>query len=284
MFHFESGRMYQMPVHFGPVCGPRQNQYGERFYLDGPQDSTQHILVYETEPDAVSRFLPEGFALRMPYIIATHKMLRNLPWLAGHGYNIVTFNTLVTYHGGTETIHGQYQLAIWENHADPIISGREQLGYSKIFAEIEDMHRFHSIEKAKLSSWNFPFLNLYFDMSVMPEEQMFLKSIIDDPLSEGLLHYKYIPHTGNGFCTADTAYTTLTPKVFLVPEGLTSLPPAEHSWGTGDLEWSIPRWEDMPTQYHIVQGMASLPVKRMIGSSKVVLQHYNDVNHQRAVQ
>ena len=46
--------------------------------------------------------------------------------LAGHGYNVTTFNVPVTYCGTNDEIKGQYQLAIWENHADPIICGREQ--------------------------------------------------------------------------------------------------------------------------------------------------------------
>lgn len=61
--------------------------------------------------------------------------------LAGHGYNVTTFNVPVTYCGTNDEIKGQYQLAIWENHADPIICGREQLGYSKIYADITDICR-----------------------------------------------------------------------------------------------------------------------------------------------
>lgn len=75
---------------------------------------------------------------------------------------MTTFNVPVTYHGQKETITGNYQLAIWENHADPIICGREQLGYSKIFADIEDVHRNQSFETAALSSWGFKFLDLDF--------------------------------------------------------------------------------------------------------------------------
>lgn len=40
----------------------------------------------------------------------------------------------------------------------------------------------------------------------------------------------------------------------------------------------------MPTQYHIVQGLASLPILRVVGASKVHLWHYNDVYHQKAIE
>lgn len=276
--------MYQMPVHFGPCCGPRQGPDGRRFTADGPQESTQHILVYETAPAAVERYLPEGFALRRPYVTVTHKMHRNLPWLAGRGYNVVAFHVPVTYHGREETIRGQYQLAIWENHADPILCGREQLGYSKVFAEIEDMRAFHGTMSASLFSWGFRFLELRFDTAAPPEDPEKLRSILLDPENEGLMHYKYIPRTGESFCSADTAYVTLTPKEFPPPPAAASLPSPERSWCAGSLTWRLPIWEDMPTQYHIVQGLAAMPIRQFLGASVVHMKHCNDVFHQRIVQ
>ena len=284
MFKFEANEMYQMPVHFGPACGPRRGPDGRRFCWNGPQDSLQHSLVYETNPNAIEAFLPQGFSLRQPYVIVTHKMHRNLPWLAGRGYNVVTFNTPVFYQGKEERVLGQYQLAIWESHADPILSGREQLGYAKVFADIEDMRSFHSIAQASLSSWGFRFLELQIDKSSEPGDLALLQSVLLDPESEGLLHYKYIPRTGDGFCEADVAYVTISPRKDSLPEGLPPLPPPERSWCSGNLTWHIPTWEDMPTQYHIVQGLASLPVLRVFGGSVVRLQLYGDVYGQRRVR
>lgn len=284
MFRFEDGRMYEMPVHFGPCCGPRSGPDGQRLFALGPQESTQHILVYETDPAALERVLPEGFSVRRPYVIVTHKMHRNLPWLAGHGYNVTTFNTPVTYQGREETIHGQYQLAIWENHADPIICGREQLGYAKIFADIEDIHTCRGLSRASLSSWGFRFVDLEFDTARAPEDPELLQSILFDPENEGLLHYKYVPHTGDGFSAADVSYVTLSPKQYPLPEDLPPLPPQDRSWCSGSLTWHVPRWEDMPTQYHVVRGMASLPVVRYVGATRVWLKHWNDVYDQHPVR
>ena len=39
--------------------------------------------------------------------------------LAGHGYNVTTFNVPVTYCGTNDEIKGQYQLAIWEKSCRP---------------------------------------------------------------------------------------------------------------------------------------------------------------------
>ena len=283
MFQFESGCMYQMPVHFGPCCGPRRGPDGERFFSRGPQESTQHTLVYETTPEALEQILPEGFSVRKPFVIVTHKMHRNLPWLAGHGYNVTTFNTPVVYQGRQERIVGQYQLAIWENHADPILCGREQLGYSKIFADIEDIHTCRGTAQARLSSWGFRFLDLQFNTEAAPEDEALLKSVLFDPDNQGLLHYKYFPRTGDGFSQADVAYVTLSPAGFQPPESAAPVPPPERSFCSGALIWHIPTWQDMPTQYHVVQGLAALPVLRVVGASTVHLLHYNDVYDQRIV-
>ncbi len=291
MFEFEPDGMYQMPVHFGPCCGPRRGPDGERLYKKGPQESTQHTIVYETDPEAVAPFLPEGFEVRMPYIIAIHKMHRNLPWLAGRGYNVMCFNVPVTYHGKKETIVGQYQLAIWENHADPIISGREQLGYAKIFADIKDIDPDPDeggSTYTALSSWGFEFLKLEYNFTHEPDESdmEILNSVLFDPDNEGLMHYKYIPRSEAPFNKPDVAYISLTPKKFTLPENAVTepLPPQERIWGNGSISWNIPQWEDMPTQYHIVQGLASIPVKRVVGATRAYMKHYNDVYNEKVIE
>ena len=148
----------------------------------------------------------EGFSVRMPYIIITHKMHRNLPWLAGHGYNVTTFNVPVTYCGTNDEIKGQYQLAIWENHADPIICGREQLGYSKIYADITDICEEEDGTYAALSSWNFEFLKLHFKMDEKPDDLSEMQKVLFDMRSNEGDHayYKYIPQISEaGFNKAD---------------------------------------------------------------------------------
>ena len=114
--------------------------------------------------------------------------------LAGHGYNVTTFNVPVTYCGTNDEIKGQYQLAIWENHADPIICGREQLGYSKIYADITDICEEEDGTYAALSSWNFEFLKLHFKMDEKPDDLSEMQKVLFDEENEGIMHYKYIPH------------------------------------------------------------------------------------------
>lgn len=283
-FEFIPGRMYMMPVQFGPVCGPRANEQGERFIYDDPQESTQHFLVYETDPKKLEALLPEGFELEAPYVIVTHKMHRNLAWLAGNGYNVCTFDVPVVYHGAKETVKGLFLLNIWESHADPILCGREQLGYSKIFCDIPDLNAYHGVSKSVLSSWNFPFLELSFDFSGEIPENSALDAILSDPQRKGKMHYKYVPHTGNGFSEADVAYVTLSPTPTVFPPDVAKMPPAETAYGKGALKWNIPAWKDMPTQYHIVRALADLDVLRVVGAYRKHVFHLADVYDQRVVE
>lgn len=171
--------------------------------------------------------------------------------LAGHGYNVTTFNVPVTYCGTNDEIKGQYQLAIWENHADPIICGREQLGYSKIYADITDICEEEDGTYAALSSWNFEFLKLHFKMDEKPDDLSEMQKVLFDEENEGIMHYKYIPHSEAGFNKDDVQYVTITPKTFPAPEDAKPLPQPERVWGNASLEWWIPEWKDMPLQYDL---------------------------------
>ena len=62
------------------------------------------------------------------------------------------------------------------------------------------------------------------------------------------------------------------------------MPPAEVAYGTGSLKWNVPEWADMPTQYHIVQALASLEVKRIVGACRKHVFHLADVYDQRIVE
>lgn len=82
MFHFEKNGMYQMPYILAHAAGQGAGRTVNVFTKKGRRKVRSTILVYETAPEAVKKYLPEGFILRLPYVIVTHKMHRKLPWLA----------------------------------------------------------------------------------------------------------------------------------------------------------------------------------------------------------
>lgn len=285
-FQMDRQKMYVMPIQFGPCLGPRQNSEGKRYLYEYPRTVVNHTLVYESVSEAIEPFLPPRVTLDSPYVIINHRMNRNLSWLAGHGYNLISVRVPATFHGEEEQAKGYFMLSIWENETDPIIFGREQLGYCKTFADISDVSEpdNEGCTRASADSWGFRFLELEFQWNQGTPAQKELHDLMYDPTRQGDMNYKYIPQTGDGFTGCDAAYMTLTPKVTSYPEDVQTFPSPEIVYGSGTLVWHRPRWEDMPTQFRIVQGLESLPVKRFLGAYRTTAQSLNDSFDQRIVR
>ena len=97
---------------------------------------------------------------------------------------------------------------------------------------------------------------------------------IDAPLEDGLLHYKYMPRTG-AWGEADVAYVTLTPTAALqrVELGV---------WrGQGTVQFHRATWEDLPTQYTIVNAIHQLEIKEYRGATVVQSVGATDLSEQR---
>ncbi|MEM6415394.1 MAG: acetoacetate decarboxylase family protein [Pseudomonadota bacterium] len=240
-YDFTPKRMYRMPTHFGPSAGPRSDPQGRRFDWSAMEVTTVAITL-DTEGDTIERVLPPGFKrLGAPRVTLAFSYFRNLPWLAGRGYNIFGVRVPSQYND----VVGELSLVLWENLADPIITGREELGVNKIYCELPEPRRYaHSIScEASWLGYRFCSLKVKDLKKAPPPER-------DEETQGQLLHYKYIPTTEE-WGDADIKYATLTPEV----QGATLL---SCETGTATIEWGNPTWEDMPTQFHIVNGLKDL--------------------------
>lgn len=83
--------------------------------------------------------------------------------------------------------------------------------------------------------------------------------MLNNPDSQAIMHYKYIPRTGGGFTQADAEYVCLNPKAAKLPDDVKKYPADQLTYMGGQVRWHIPTWEDMPTQYHVAQALGSLP-------------------------
>ena len=133
MFEFSETACYNMPAHFGGDEGaPAPAVY---------HDVTDLKIVYETDPALLSHYVPACFEIVRPVLIVNYQMCRQVDWMSGGGYNLVSIVIPAAFSENDARIEGGYVLVTWENNATPIIRGRETLGYPKIFAQIEDPHR-----------------------------------------------------------------------------------------------------------------------------------------------
>jgi hypothetical protein len=277
-YPLQSDRLYMMPTHFGPSPGIRQTPGGGRHISDGPIKVTRYSVPFVTRAEQLEALLPPGFSLSGdPVVTVDFTYQTDIPWLAGRGYNIVMVRFPAAFSGKQDQISGQFVAVLWENMADPIISGREQLGFSKIFAEIENPQQENGVVTAGASWDSFEFLRFRLSNSKSPSPEE-LQQMMNAPLGDGLLHYKYVPSTGEPWKEADAAYATLTP--FETEDGI-EVTIKEVQLGEGRLQLNRPSWEQMPTQNHIVETLCDLENLQYLPAYVMVLEDNNDLRGQR---
>lgn len=271
-YSFLSNHRYRMPTHFGPSLGPRQGPDGQGF---SGTDSTKDTVIqatFEAEAKQLENFLPPGFSLRQPGTITlSFAYATNIAWLAGRGYS--TFGVSIPTHfcGQNDQVDGDLLLVFWENMADPIITGREDLGFAKLYCEIPNP-QFIDDKVICRASWDgcqFASLELSGLKSIAPNELPASQS------SDGTLHYKYIPKTG---CPgeADAAYPVLTPA----DDPYMSIEKAMIA-KTATCHFRLSTWEELPTLVNIVNAFAELRLGSCIEATILYTHGGKDLSDQR---
>ena len=209
-YSFQPDAMYRMPTHFGPRTGPRRGPDGRGFDCVNSPKSLSHSVSYLTHASALEALLPPGFALNgEPVVTISVTYMKEIDWLAGRGYNTLGASIPVTYTGQVDKVTGSLLLVLWENLADPILTGREELGFSKIYCELPEPVVFNG-KTLCIGSWlGFRFLDLSLhDLTEVSEQEIAAQTA--NATSDGTLHYKYMPRTGEWgtagrpVCRADT--------------------------------------------------------------------------------
>lgn len=255
--------MYMMPTHFGPMSGPRQGPGGELGAFSVDQRKTRAYAVnFLTEQEQLEALLPPGFeAVGEPVVTVTQTHMTEIDWLAGRGYSTLGVTFQARYNGTRDRATGPLLLVLWENLTDPILTGREQLGFSKIYCELPEPV-IHGGETHCTASWlGFRFMDMR--LTNMAEVDVPAGAAAaqnsDDRELQGTLHYKYVPRTGE-WGKADAEYAVLSPANPPVSE--------PKRWqGDGSVEFRRAQWKDLPTQYMIVNALYGLEVKECRGAT-----------------
>lgn len=267
---------YRMPVAFGPAIGPRQHPDGRMWTIEetGTMNADWMKVGFRTDAAGLEQLLPPGFALRgEPIVSVSCAAFRNLYWLAGRGYGILSVDFPVTYTGSTETLHGTFCPVIWEGRPEAVITGRDELGFSKMPADFTEISwdREAGTASCSVSSMDHTFSDV--SLSEMVEEADPAKVL---PGSGGgpQLYYKYVPRTSaGGGGGADAAYA-----VTAAPQGASGAQAQNISFegfafrrwtGRGAVAWHRATFEQLPLQFPIVNALASLPVEEIVDSEIV---------------
>ncbi len=204
------GLMYRMPYGFGPTAGPRQGPDGERFDWTASPRRQAVAVSFLTDAAALDALLPPGFSLAGdPVVTVEIQRFTELEWLAGRGYNTLGVRFPATFQGEADRATGSFLSVLWENLADPILSGRDELGFAKLYADLPEPRVFRGTEHYEAGWLGHRFLELAVsDLRDVPSGPQPVAGLPGP--SDGTLHYKYIPRTG-AWGEAEVAQACLTP-------------------------------------------------------------------------
>ena len=269
--------MYRMPIFFGPATGPRRGPNGESFDGTKGYDTMTHTVTFLSDPDCLQKFLPPRFALYgEPVVNVFTKYMKNIAWLGGRGYNLLGVNIHAVFKGDKDTVPGTLLLVLWENMAEPILTGREELGYSKIYCEIPDPMRVEATTYCTASWDGFKFMDMSLDNLREPTKAEEAAVAARNADLQGNLHYKYIPKTGD-WGKADVEQAILGPKANPEQKVL-------QTWSAdGTVVFHHTTWRDMPTQYMIVNALADLEIKKILGARIVQTVGSKDLSDMRVL-
>ncbi|OTA99249.1 hypothetical protein M426DRAFT_27709 [Hypoxylon sp. CI-4A] len=259
------GLHHRMPVVFGPFPGPRQAYDGHP--RDGSSSTSKEAYItFKTPQSGLANLLPPGFSFqetssseKSAYVTIASKRLDNLEWLGFRGYNLLS----VYIHGvqcaaPDGTLHkGTFIPVLWEDLADPIISGREELGFPKLFADLAISEAQGSYHMS--ASWQG---SRFADFSVegLREAEGNAPSLAPPAAGadDGWLLHRYMPTTGRpGIAEVD--YPVFVP--YAEERKIQKVSTVRRFVGsTGEIKWYPLDWLALPTLHHIVKRLAEIPV------------------------
>jgi len=242
---------YRMPRVFGALPGPR-NVPKDKQHLPNNQRNVTLSVTALTDAGRLSELLPPDCVLDgEPLLTVTITYMSNIGWLAGHGYAMCNVGFNISHNARTRgKLSGTFRPVLWENLADPIVTGREELGFAKLYADLPPPMIVGDRYSA-LAAWqNFRFFELQ------------IADLIDAPIpaprAQGSFHYKYIPKTG-ALTESDVDYLE-----YAAPDdaatGYAALRMTRFRHGSGSFAFHRTRWEDVPFQYPIINALAELPL------------------------
>ncbi len=179
-----------MPRVFGALPGPR-NVPKDKQHLPNNQRNLTVSVTALTDAGGLSELLPPDCALDGEALLTvTITYMSNIGWLAGHGYAILSVGFSIAHSSRVRgMLSGSFKPVLWENLADPIVTGREELGFAKLYADLPPPIIVGDSCTA-LAAWrNFRF----FATLKLRISRMHLSWL---PQAEGSFHHKYVPKTG----------------------------------------------------------------------------------------
>lgn len=244
----DPSKIYLMPLISGPIAEKKENlrpHLGEVEFL---------VLEYQTDSDALQPLMPDCFQLAdKPTISVWFAYYNQVDFLANRGYNEVAVQVAARFDGEKDHVEGEYVIVMFLNDTIPIIRGREQVGWPKMYADIpaaEAQPNGHLLCKATL--WNQ--LLIIIDLAPMKKQNAIVRFAANKMANrQKLLFYKYIPSLDG---PPDANYPNILPSDIKIDE----------LWmgNSGMVSFGDPSKSDLPKQLvRLLEAMNTLPVRQV---------------------
>lgn len=270
------------PIELGPSPGPRRplGLRPDAATLQSirrkiPERAMTYSIRFKTSGTYLREILPAGFAFTSPATSVSASImctiLEGMSWLGGGGYThlgLYIHGTNYTKRDGSK-IFGTYMPILFENMADPIITGRDELGMPKLFANIDIKPWADGAEIAL--SWQGTKFGSFSVSGLREQEQPSVNGIGSagpppkgpDPTpprpESGNFHYRYVPAVGRPG-KADAEYPVFVPKTAAAESCPT---PKALSTTNATISFEAGDWQKLPTLHHATQWLADLPIHRV---------------------
>lgn len=263
------GSIPRMPAFFGRQGGPRQR-------VDRPERHPQNVgacvatwVATQADPDTLAALLPAGFELAEPLLIVEAASLSGLPWLAGRGYEMVMVSVPVIFTQQGVPIVGRLELVTWENCADAIVSGRDELGFNKVYADGIILTEAEDHISWSVSWGGTQFLSIEV---ALDDEDRGAPTWNSGPV----FHYRVLPRTGQWGETELEQVTAPTASP-------TSMTVVSTKTGQGKIRFESATFDELPTLVHIVNSLASLALGGVVSSGHSRMTGWSDIESMRIV-
>ncbi|KAJ9635618.1 hypothetical protein H2204_005792 [Knufia peltigerae] len=265
----------RQPTVFGPAFAPGQDSILSAKSLLQPTRTSVTIL-FKTSATLLRNLFPNGryYFDKMDTIAYASFSLdsrRNLAWLGGHGYDSLGLYVYgVCYKtADDQVIKGTFCPILFENLADTITTGREELGLPTMFSDIQ-VTRDSTSYLAKVSWKGAQWAAL---------ELTGLQASAKDPAEvdggQGLLVHKYLPSTEVG--KPDAQYDILyAPETDMATVSLQSADVSSTRFGIHDIGQKA-----LPTLHQVVSRLAEIPVFEVVGAS---VKEYRGLSEDSKIQ
>ena len=292
----KSPQMYwRQPTAFGPMPGPRQDFAGNShastlskstFTTASIKFKTSRTLLQNLLPNASYRFAK---ADTVAYATFSQTTLDKMRWLGGGGYNHIGLYIhgveYVKANGGI--IQGTYLPILFENLADSILSGREELGMPKLYSSIDVDRRessYHISCSWRGAVWGRFSLHDLADQDDDGQEKAGVDAQNCGNEDSGILTHRYIPSVGRDQKgKADADYAVFVPKAeevaVVAPKVTSTKRSAKASIKVDGLDWDA-----LPTLHHVTSRLAEIPVYDIVEAKVIEGQGVSDVSPARRIE